>query len=115
MARPPVKHLKLLKALECSSMQPTPPSALALLINVTASSFDQGAVEVLAWQMGGIFLPPSDAVTESVTDYPKPAPASHRLRHALALPVYTIALILDFASAALDRLAAWIAGDDWPR
>jgi hypothetical protein len=32
----------------------------------------------------------------------------------LALPIYTIALILDFAGSALDRLAARIAGDDWP-
>jgi hypothetical protein len=32
----------------------------------------------------------------------------------LALPVYMVALILDFASGALGRLAAWIAGDDWP-
>jgi hypothetical protein len=31
-----------------------------------------------------------------------------------ALPAYTIALILDWASAALDRLAAYITGDDWP-
>jgi hypothetical protein len=30
------------------------------------------------------------------------------------LPNYTIALILDWASAALDRLAAYITGDDWP-
>ena len=32
-----------------------------------------------------------------------------------ALPVYTVALVLDYLSAALGRLAAWIAGDDWPR
>jgi hypothetical protein len=32
----------------------------------------------------------------------------------LALPIYMIALILDLASSALDRLAAGIAGDDWP-
>jgi hypothetical protein len=36
------------------------------------------------------------------------------VRRALALPVYTVALILDFISAALGRLAARIAGDDWP-
>jgi hypothetical protein len=30
----------------------------------------------------------------------------------LALPVYMVALILDFASAALGCLAARIAGDD---
>jgi hypothetical protein len=36
------------------------------------------------------------------------------LRRALALPIYTFALILDFASAALGRFAAWVAGDDWP-
>jgi hypothetical protein len=37
-----------------------------------------------------------------------------RFRRALALPIYTLSLILDFASVALGRLAAWIAGDDWP-
>jgi hypothetical protein len=30
------------------------------------------------------------------------------------LPLYTVSLILDYASAALGRLAARIAGDDWP-
>jgi hypothetical protein len=30
------------------------------------------------------------------------------------LPVYTVALLLDYLSTALGRLAAWIAGDDWP-
>jgi hypothetical protein len=29
-------------------------------------------------------------------------------------PVYTVALLLDYLSTALGRLAAWIAGDDWP-
>jgi hypothetical protein len=37
-----------------------------------------------------------------------------RFRQALALPIYTLALILDYTAAALGRLAAWIAGDDWP-
>ena len=32
----------------------------------------------------------------------------------LALPIYAVALILSFPSDELDRLAAWIAGDDWP-
>ena len=41
-------------------------------------------------------------------------PAGLRCRQALALPIYLIALILDCASSALDRLAAGIAGDDWP-
>jgi len=36
------------------------------------------------------------------------------LRRAIALPLYAAALILDFVSAGLGRLAAWIAGDDWP-
>jgi hypothetical protein len=35
-----------------------------------------------------------------------------RLRQALALPIYAVALALDFAGTALGRLAAWIAGDD---
>jgi hypothetical protein len=41
-------------------------------------------------------------------------PVCLRVRHALALPIYALSLILDFASAALGRLAAWVAGDDWP-
>jgi hypothetical protein len=35
------------------------------------------------------------------------------LRQAIALPAYTIALLLDSLSDALGWLAAWIAGDDW--
>ena len=41
--------------------------------------------------------------------------AARQLRQALALPIYTLALILDFMSAALGRLAARVAGDDWPQ
>jgi hypothetical protein len=37
-----------------------------------------------------------------------------RIRRALAPPVYMVALILDFPSAALGCLAAGIAGDHWP-
>jgi hypothetical protein len=36
-----------------------------------------------------------------------------RVRQALALPLYTISLILDFASEALGFLAAKVAGDPW--
>jgi hypothetical protein len=36
-----------------------------------------------------------------------------RLRQALALPIYALSLIPDFASVALGRLAAVVAGD-WP-
>jgi hypothetical protein len=36
------------------------------------------------------------------------------LRQAIALPLYTVALVLDAASSALGRLAASIAGGDWP-
>jgi hypothetical protein len=32
----------------------------------------------------------------------------------LALPIYTIALVLDSATAGLGRLAALVASDDWP-
>jgi hypothetical protein len=38
-----------------------------------------------------------------------------RLRQAAVWPIYLISLILDFASAALGRLAACVAGDDWAR
>jgi hypothetical protein len=44
---------------------------------------------------------------------PTPLPTS-RLRQALALPIYTIALVLDSATAGLGRLAALVASDDWP-
>ena len=37
-----------------------------------------------------------------------------RLRQAIALPIYTLSLILDFAGVALGRLAAVVVGDDWP-
>jgi hypothetical protein len=36
-------------------------------------------------------------------------------RRAIALPIYTLALILDVAAAGLGRLAAWLASDDWPQ
>ena len=42
-------------------------------------------------------------------DYP--APVLRRLRQAIALPLYTV---LDYTAAALGRLAAVVAGDDWP-
>jgi hypothetical protein len=38
-----------------------------------------------------------------------------KARQAIALPVYTVALVLDYLGAALGRLGAWIAGDHWPR
>jgi hypothetical protein len=41
--------------------------------------------------------------------------AALRVRRVLALPLYTIALALSFLSDALGSLAAWVAGDDWPR
>jgi hypothetical protein len=35
-------------------------------------------------------------------------------RLQLSAPIYIVALILDYLAAGLGRLAAWIAGDDWP-
>jgi hypothetical protein len=35
------------------------------------------------------------------------------VRRTVALPIYAVALVLDLASSALGKLAAWIAGDDW--
>jgi hypothetical protein len=35
------------------------------------------------------------------------------MRQAIALPLYTLALLLDYLSVALGRLAAWLAGDVW--
>ena len=48
--------------------------------------------------------------------FPRPECQSIRLkvRQAFALPVYALALILDYLAAVLGSLAAWIAGDDWP-
>jgi hypothetical protein len=36
-----------------------------------------------------------------------------KLRRTLALPLYAVALLLDFVGAAVGRLAAWLAGDAW--
>jgi hypothetical protein len=44
--------------------------------------------------------------------YPPPEAGLARLRQAIALPVYAVALVLSFASDLLGDLAAWIAGDD---
>jgi hypothetical protein len=38
-----------------------------------------------------------------------------QLRHAVALPVYSIALILSYLSDLIGVIAAKIAADDWPR
>jgi hypothetical protein len=62
-----------------------------------------------AHQNGALML-----VSQSVSEYRPPDSPLIRIRQAIALPIYTVALILDFASAALGRLAAWIAGDVWP-
>jgi hypothetical protein len=40
-------------------------------------------------------------------------PVRLRIRQAIALPVYRVALFLDYLSSALGCLAAWIAGDEW--
>jgi hypothetical protein len=49
---------------------------------------------------------------QSMTD--ETVPVWLRLRRALALPVYAVALILSFVSDALGRLAASIAADAGP-
>jgi hypothetical protein len=48
-----------------------------------------------------------------MTDHPESV--SDRLRRALALPIYTISLLLSLLGDGLGILAAKIAGDDWPR
>jgi hypothetical protein len=50
----------------------------------------------------------------SMTDDLKTVPAWPRLRRALALPIYAVALILSYLGDALGCLAAKIAGDPWP-
>jgi hypothetical protein len=52
---------------------------------------------------------------QSMADDPQDVPLGLRLRRGLALPLYTVALILSFASDLLGCLAARIADDDWPR
>jgi hypothetical protein len=44
----------------------------------------------------------------------RPVSVLRRVRQAVALPIYALALILDFSASAVGNLAAWIAGDDWP-
>jgi hypothetical protein len=41
--------------------------------------------------------------------------ACNHLRHALALPLYAIALIISYLSDLIGNIAAKIAADDWPR
>jgi len=36
------------------------------------------------------------------------------LRRSIVLPICAAALLLDYVGNAFGRLAAWIAGDDWP-
>jgi hypothetical protein len=48
---------------------------------------------------------------ESVDNDTQTISVALRLRRALALPLYSIALILSYASDLLGNLAAWIAGD----
>jgi hypothetical protein len=44
-----------------------------------------------------------------VFDDPQTVPFSLRLRQAVALPIYAVALVLDATAAALGRLAAVVA------
>jgi hypothetical protein len=41
--------------------------------------------------------------------------ACNHLRHALALPLYAIALVISYVSDVIGNIAAKIADDDWPR
>jgi hypothetical protein len=41
--------------------------------------------------------------------------ACNHLRHALALPLYAIALIISYLADLIAIIAAKIAADDWPR
>jgi hypothetical protein len=42
-------------------------------------------------------------------------PMMSQLRHAAALPVYSVALILSYLSDLIGVIAAKVAGDEWPR
>jgi hypothetical protein len=41
-------------------------------------------------------------------------PRSLKLRRGIALPLYATALILSYLSDAIGKLAARVAGDNWP-
>jgi hypothetical protein len=43
------------------------------------------------------------------------ASVCNHLRQSVALPIYTVALVLSYSVDLLGVLAAKIAGDDWPR
>jgi hypothetical protein len=62
-------------------------------------SLDGGECQSIPIEKTRIFWPQKAEPTVSATAY-------LRLRQTLALPIYTLSLILDFASAALGRLAA---------
>jgi hypothetical protein len=53
-------------------------------------------------------------VSQSVSDYRQPDSLLLRIRQTIALPIHVLALVLDVAAAALGRLAALVAGDQWP-
>jgi hypothetical protein len=42
-------------------------------------------------------------------------PMMSQSRHAAALPVYSVALILSYLSLLIGVIAAKVAGDEWPR
>jgi hypothetical protein len=52
-------------------------------------------------------------VFQSVSDDPQPVPPFLRVSRVIALPIYMLSLILDYASTTLGSLAALVAGDDW--
>ena len=48
-----------------------------------------------------------------IAEYPQDR-LSKKIRQGLALPLYAIGLLMSYATDLLAKLAAWIAGDDWP-
>ncbi len=69
---------------------------------------------IAPYDLFGVFRPRSPSFVRPVLTRSDQFGASTKLRQALALPVYTVALVLDYLSGALGVLAASIAGDDWP-
>jgi hypothetical protein len=55
--------------------------------------------------------PAATAAPATMIDTSQDLTVSGRLRRALALPIYTVALILSFLSDMLGEVAAKIAGD----
>jgi hypothetical protein len=72
------------------------------------SRFESGAFEQSSATLGPIPSP-------SPTMVKRFASVCINLRQSVALPLYTVALVLSYSVDVLGNIAAKIAGDDWPK